>query len=131
MTRSLTARPPEPATPLDHDRQGWYEIRVERMQEPATDNLTFEQALVELEQIVRDLEDGHTGLEESLLRYEQGVGLLRRCYAQLRAAEQRILLLTGEDGDGKPITSLFEHAATLETAESRRQRKKVEEDGKY
>ena len=101
------------------------------MHEPTSDNLTFEQALVELEKIVRDLEDGHTGLEDSLARFEQGVGLLRRCYAQLRAAEQRILLLTGEDGDGRPITSLFDHAATLETAESSRPRKKVEEHGKY
>ncbi len=101
------------------------------MQEPTSENLTFEQALVELEKIVRDLEDGDTGLEDSLARYEQGVGLLRQCYAQLRDAEKRILLLTGEDGDGRPITSLFDHAATLETADSRRPPKKVGDDGKY
>ena len=74
------------------------------MQEPSCENTSFEQALAELEKIVRDLEDGQTGLEDSLKRYEQGIGLLRRCYAQLRAAEQRILVLTGEDGDGRPIT---------------------------
>ena len=102
------------------------------MQEPTTDNAPFEQALAELEKIVRELEDGNTGLEESLARYEQGVGLLRRCYAQLRAAEQRILLLTGEDGDGRPITNLFDHAATLEAAEAKRPRKKAADgDGKY
>jgi exodeoxyribonuclease VII small subunit len=99
----------------------------------ASDNLTFEQALVELDKIVRDLEDGHAGLEVSLARYQQGVGLLRACYEQLRSAEKRILLLNGEDGDGRPITSLFEHAATLEmpNAETTRQRKKIDEDGKY
>ena len=37
---------------------------------------TFEDALVELEKIVHDLEDGDTGLEQALERYEQGVGSL-------------------------------------------------------
>jgi len=103
------------------------------MQEPSSDNLTFEQALVELEKIVRDLEDGQTGLEESLERYEQGIGLLRRCYGQLRAAEQRILLLTGEDAEGRPVTQPFEHGAAMEAAkaEVKRQRKKGEEEGRY
>jgi len=103
------------------------------MDEPSSDNLTFEQALAELEKIVRALEDGQTGLEESLERYEQGVGLLRRCYGQLRAAEQRILLLAGEDAEGRPLTRPFEHAATLEAAKThgKRQRKKVDEEGRY
>ena len=50
----------------------------------------FEQALAELERILRDLEDGTTSLEDALARYERGVGLLKQCYAQLRDAEQRI-----------------------------------------
>jgi exodeoxyribonuclease VII small subunit len=88
------------------------------MNEPASDNLSFEQAMAELERIVRELEDGQTGLEESLSRYEQGVGLLKHCYGQLRQAEQRILLLAGEDGEGRPVTRAFEHAATLEGAQA-------------
>jgi exodeoxyribonuclease VII small subunit len=105
-------------------------LRGARMNEPAADNLTFEQALVELERIVRELEDGQIGLEESLCRYEQGVGLLKQCYGQLRQAEQRILTLTGEDGDGRPLTRPFEHAATLEAAKAdvKRRRKKVGEE---
>lgn len=79
---------------------------------PAT--LSFESALAELEQIVRDLEDGQTGLEESLACYEKGIGLLKQCYGLLATAEQRILLLSGADEDGKPVTRPFEHAATLE-----------------
>ena len=42
---------------------------------PSPEPRTFEEALVELERIVRDLEDGETGLEQALHRYEQGVGL--------------------------------------------------------
>jgi exodeoxyribonuclease VII small subunit len=83
------------------------------MAEPTSDNLTFEQALGELEKIVRELEDGKTGLEESLARYEKGVGLLRRCYGQLRQVEQRIVELMGQDADGQPLTRPFAHAATV------------------
>lgn len=72
----------------------------------------FEEALAELEQIVRDLEDGTTTLEESLARYERGVGLLKGCYAHLQAAEQKIALLAGLDGDGKPVLQPFDHAAS-------------------
>jgi exodeoxyribonuclease VII small subunit len=89
------------------------------------ESLTFEQALAELERIVRDLEDGETGLDQALARYEQGVGLLRHCYARLEEAEQRILLLTGQDEEGRPVTRLFEHAATLQAVrpEGKRRRK--------
>ena len=69
---------------------------------------TFEDALVELEKIVHDLEDGDTGLERALQRYEDGVGLLRRCYEQLRKVEQRILELTGKDELGNPVLKPFE-----------------------
>lgn len=84
------------------------------MPEPQPETLTFEQALADLERIVHELEDGQIGLEESLARYEKGIGLLKRCHAQLRQAEQRILLLTGMDEQGKPVTQVFDHSATAE-----------------
>ena len=86
------------------------------MNDSPSENLTFEQALGELERIVRDLEDGQLGLEDSLTRYEAGVGLLKQCYVQLRRAEQRILLLTGTDAEGRPLTQPFEHATTADAA---------------
>src|SRR3954466_11312686 len=82
------------------------------MSEPNQNSVAFEDALAELEQVVHDLEDGQIGLEESLSRYERGVGLIKACYAQLRDAEQRILLVTGTDDEGKPILQPFQHAAT-------------------
>ncbi|MBM4067359.1 MAG: exodeoxyribonuclease VII small subunit [Planctomycetes bacterium] len=78
------------------------------------ENLTFEQALAELEKVVRDLEDGQTGLEEALARYEVGVSLLRRCHGLLQHAEQRIVKLVGVDTEGKPLTQPFEHTAKVE-----------------
>src|SRR5215468_173831 len=82
------------------------------MIQPTEDGLRFEDALAELEQVVHDLEDGQVGLEDSLARYERGVGLIKACYAQLRDAEQRILLVTGTDEEGKPVLQPFQHAAT-------------------
>jgi exodeoxyribonuclease VII small subunit len=99
------------------------------MSDSTADNLSLEEALAELEQIVHVLEDGQTSLEDSLAQYERGVGLLKRCYAQLRQAEQRILLLTGEDSEGQPATRPFEHTAALEAAQpdSRRRPRKTED----
>lgn len=77
--------------------------------------LTFEQALADLEKVVRQLEDGQIGLEEALAQYEEGVGLLKQCYSQLRQAEQRILELTGQNEEGQPQTRVFDHLATLGT----------------
>jgi len=79
------------------------------MNEPTT----FEEALIELEKIVHDLEDGDTGLEQALQRYEQGIGLLRRCYDQLRKVEQRILELTGNDEAGNPVLKPFDHVSSI------------------
>jgi exodeoxyribonuclease VII small subunit len=78
----------------------------------------FEQALAELETILRELEDGTTNLEESLARYERGVGLLRQCYAQLRDAEQKVKLLAGMTDDGGADLKPFEHVASIETAKA-------------
>src|SRR5947209_19442105 len=95
-----------------------FPLRGVRMSDSPQDSLTFEQALAELERIVHELEDGQTGLEEALGRYEMGVNLLKRCYAQLRDAEQRILLVTGVDEDGRPQLQAFEHAATADLAKA-------------
>jgi exodeoxyribonuclease VII small subunit len=81
---------------------------------------SFEAAVAELEQILRALEDGSTSLEEGLARYERGVALLKLCYGQLQAAEQRISILAGLDGDGKPVLEPFDHAASDGAEEKRR-----------
>jgi len=82
------------------------------MNDTPLENLPFEQSLLELERVVRDLEDGRLGLDEALQRYEQGIGLIKRCHGKLRQAEQRILLLTGTDDNGTPILQPFKHEST-------------------
>ena len=81
------------------------------MSDTPPEELTFEQSLDRLEQIVRDLEDAQLGLDEALARYEQGVALIKRCQAHLQKAEQRILLLTGVE-DEQPVLQPFKHEAT-------------------
>jgi exodeoxyribonuclease VII small subunit len=82
----------------------------------AIEQLNFEQALHQLETVVRELEDGETGLEVSLARYEQGIAILRHCYGKLHQVEARILELTGKDDAGQPITKPFEHASSMKQA---------------
>lgn len=89
--------------------------------------LKFEQALAELDRILRELEDGTTSLEDALARYERGVGLLRLCYGQLRSAEQKIQQLTGVSEDGKPELKPFDHVSSVER--TRRPRPDARNDG--
>lgn len=99
------------------------------MNDPPCDNLTFEQALTELERTVRDLEDGQVGLEDALARYEKGIALLKRCYGQLQQAEQKVLLLKGVDAEGRPCGQAFAHAAAVpepEKSEPKSRRKKTD-----
>jgi exodeoxyribonuclease VII small subunit len=78
----------------------------------------LEDALAELDGILRELEDGTTTLEDALTRYERGVALLRQCYGQLRAAEQRVKVLHGFAEDGAPDLKPFDHVAAIETAKA-------------
>lgn len=52
--------------------------------------LSFEEALAELEGIVRDLDDGRGELEGAIKAFERGTLLKRHCEAKLKEAEARI-----------------------------------------
>ncbi len=59
-------------------------------QAQAVDSLSFEQALGELENIVRGLETGESPLEDSISAYERGVQLKIHCENKLRDAQAKI-----------------------------------------
>jgi exodeoxyribonuclease VII small subunit len=59
----------------------------------------FEEALLELEQILTDIEGGQVGLEESLVKYERGTFLIQHCRGVLSTAEKQIEVL-GKAADG-------------------------------
>lgn len=62
-------------------------------------SLSFEQAVAELEEIVKKLEKGELTLEESIQYFQRGVELTRYCSKKLDEAERSItMLIEGEDG---------------------------------
>jgi exodeoxyribonuclease VII small subunit len=61
--------------------------------------MSFEDALAELEQIVRRLEAGQVKLDEAILSYERGAQLKRHCESKLNEAQQRVeRIVVGPDG---------------------------------
>jgi len=64
----------------------------------SNDDTRFEDALHELEEIVRKIESGEHSLEENLELFERGIALTRQCSSKLDAATQRIKKLADENG---------------------------------
>ena len=63
------------------------------------ESMSFEDALAELEQIVRRLEAGQVKLDEAILCYERGTQLKRHCERKLNEAQQRVdRIVVGPDG---------------------------------
>ena len=69
----------------------------------AIDKLSFEEALKELEDIVRRLEAGDVELEKSIEIYERGAKLKAHCESRLKSAELKIEQIV-QGSDGKPRT---------------------------
>jgi exodeoxyribonuclease VII small subunit len=66
---------------------------------PETGTPRFEEALAELEGIVKRLEQGELPLEDSLAAFERGIGLVRALSERLTQVEQRVeVLLKSEAG---------------------------------
>ena len=57
---------------------------------PEIAQMSFEDALGELEQIVRRLETGNAKLDEAIAAYERGALLKRHCETKLREAQARV-----------------------------------------
>ena len=73
----------------------------------------FEDALKKLERIVGELEGGELPLDDSLKKYEEGVGLVRVCAQRLEQVERRVEVLTKKAGD-KFNTELFDEKSVEE-----------------
>jgi exodeoxyribonuclease VII small subunit len=70
-------------------------------EEAPIEDMTFEQAMAELESVVEQLEKGDVALEESIGLYERGARLKAHCEKKLKAAEERVEKLT-LDAQGRP-----------------------------
>jgi exodeoxyribonuclease VII small subunit len=61
--------------------------------------LSFEEAMKQLEEVVRALESGNVELEKSIALYEQGAKLKAHCETKLKEAEEKVAKITlGPDG---------------------------------
>lgn len=61
--------------------------------------MSFEDAIKELETVVGQLERGDVALDESIALYERGAALKARCEAKLKEAEEKVAKITlGEGG---------------------------------
>jgi exodeoxyribonuclease VII small subunit len=63
---------------------------------PPVEGLSFEQALDELDALVRRMESGELALDESIAAYRRGAQLAQHCQAKLAAAEQEVSKLDGD-----------------------------------
>ena len=66
-----------------------------------------------LEEIVEQMESGKMMLEQLIVRYEEGMKLVKVCQERLASAEQRIEIITRNNA-GKPIIKEFETATEKE-----------------
>ena len=63
------------------------------------ENLSFEESLTELENIVQSLEQGELSLEASMTLFERGLGLSQLSQLKLQDAEQKIKILLEKNGE--------------------------------
>ena len=68
------------------------------------EELSFEQALQELETIVRNLESGQVALDDAIGAYERGAKLKQHCAHKLKEAQTRVQSIT-LDADGTPTAT--------------------------
>lgn len=69
-----------------------------------TEELSFDQALARLEDVVRRLEDGSVDLDEAIRLFEEGKTHVARCRERLTAAQGRIDALTAQSLPAPPAT---------------------------
>ena len=70
------------------------------MKEKTEKELTFENAMTRLEEIVHLLDAGDAPLDDSLSLFEEGVRLVKFCSGKLDSAEQRVKILIGNEDGG-------------------------------
>ena len=77
------------------------DARPQVSDEPArpTADLSFDDALAELQQTIAELESGNLPLERTLALHERGAALLEHCETLLRSAELRMRQLVSKGGD--------------------------------
>ena len=75
------------------------------MSDKKVSDMSFEDAMKELETVVGQLERGDVALDQSIALYERGAALKARCEAKLKEAEEKVAQITlGSDGQATGTT---------------------------
>jgi exodeoxyribonuclease VII small subunit len=82
------------------------EVAMAKEKTAKKDELTFEQALARLEEIVARLESGEEGLDEAIALFEEGTKLSRLCQEKLSQAQMKIEKLVESAGGGISMEDL-------------------------
>src|SRR5207237_7383136 len=93
---------------------------------PAGTELNFETAMDRIEKIVEQMESGQLPLEDLIVRYEEGMSLVKVCQERLASAEQKIEIIARNNA-GKPIVKKFEPEAEPKTDRSTQPEKESNE----
>lgn len=82
-------------------------VAAQEMGDNEFQNLTYEQATGQLEQIIMKLERGNSSLEESLGLYQEGKKLLSWCNGRLSEVREKVLILSPQGAGGPPLEQEF------------------------
>jgi exodeoxyribonuclease VII small subunit len=74
------------------------------MTEKPIAEMTFEEAMTALEQVVGALERGDVALEQSIALYDRGAALKAHCAAKLKDAEEKVELIRAAEGRAVGVT---------------------------
>lgn len=68
-------------------------------------NVSFDQAIQQLEEIVRQLEQGDVPLEDAISLYKQGMELSTVCHDKLQNAEKQLISIMDDNGEKVPFNT--------------------------
>jgi exodeoxyribonuclease VII small subunit len=94
---------------------------------PSDGKPNFENAMDRLESIVEQMESGKLPLEELIVRYEEGMGLVKICHERLASAEQKIDIIA-RNSAGKPFVKEFEPTEEIASATETVDKKEKQND---
>lgn len=73
------------------------------MEENENEQLSFEEAMIELEKIVEQLEEGDVPLEKAINYYQEGMKLSKVCNDKLINVQEKMTKIMNEQGELKPF----------------------------
>lgn len=94
---------------------------------PSGTKPNFESAMDRLESIVEQMESGKLALEDLIVRYEEGMNLVKVCQERLASAEQKIDIIA-RNSAGKPFVKDFEPSQEIASATETVDKKEKQND---